>query len=74
MTEPVVLVCSLFPPGMWASDVCYVVKDPEGSIVASGVSSSPDWVKHDAGGHHTRRNFDGRYGPGQWVVRFDWEP
>lgn len=74
MTDtPVELVCSVLPSDTWGPDLCYVVRE-NGTVVASGVSSSLSWVKHDAGGYHTRSAFDDRYGPGRWVVRFEWEP
>jgi hypothetical protein len=47
----------------------YAVYDGE-DIVAEGSSSSPDWVKHDAGGYHTKAEFDIRY-PEGWKVSFD---
>jgi len=40
--------------------------------VAEGTSSSLDWVKNDAGGYHTKKNFDERY-PGGWEVEYEWE-
>lgn len=47
----------------------YVVFDGL-AIVASGFSSTLEWVKLDAGGHHTKKDFDARY-PEGWEIEFD---
>jgi hypothetical protein len=47
----------------------YAIYDGE-KTVAEGSSTSPDWVKHDAGGYHTKAEFDLRY-PEGWRVEFD---
>ena len=47
----------------------YVVLDGE-EVVSKGISSNPSWVKHDAGGYHTKEKFDTLY-PNGWEVDFD---
>ena len=49
------------------SDFVYEVLDGD-LVVASGVSSSIHWAKHDAGGFHTRARFDELYPEGWEVV------
>lgn len=68
------LVCKItnayrLPTGSEVYD--YAIYDGN-EIVAQGSSSSPDWVRHDAGGYHTKANFDSRY-PGGWNVSFDFQ-
>jgi hypothetical protein len=46
----------------------YVVKDGT-KVITSGTSSSPSWVRNDAGGHHTKKEFDILY-PEGWEVIF----
>jgi hypothetical protein len=48
----------------------YVVTDEHGIVVAMGTSSNADWVRYDAGGHHTKRKFDEMF-PDGWEVDFD---
>jgi len=48
----------------------YVVTDQDGIIVADGISSSEAWVRYDAGGYHTQREFDKMF-PEGWEVEFD---
>lgn len=50
-------------------NVEYAVWDGQ-KVVASGVSSDPSWVKHDAGGYHTKEKFDEKY-PEGWKVLFN---
>lgn len=50
-------------------DYSYEVLDGD-KIVSTGVSSSPWWVKHDAGGFHTKEEFDKLY-PDGWEVEYD---
>lgn len=66
------LCCSLADVDRFGN-LTYVVHDAAGALVAMGVSSNRDWVEHDAGGYHTKRNFDARYGEGQWRVVFIWD-
>lgn len=71
---PTFLKCSIvnsyiLPGGSRCCD--YIVCDGQ-KVVARGTSSSPEWVKHDAGGYHTKRDFDQRY-PDGWSVSFDFE-
>lgn len=47
----------------------YTVYDGETKI-ATGTSSSLDWVKNDAGGYHTKDKFDKLY-PEGWKVIFN---
>lgn len=51
-------------------DLTYVVEDENGIVVAEGVSSSEGWVRHDAGGYHTKKRFDEMF-PNGWDVTFD---
>lgn len=46
----------------------YAVLDGD-EVVANGTSSNPDWVRHDAGGYHTKEKFDAKY-PEGWKVNF----
>ena len=48
----------------------YIVVDENYKIVSNGMSSSENWVVHDAGGFHTKENFDKLYGEGNWEVDF----
>ena len=48
----------------------YIVIDEDYRIVANGYSNDEDWVRHDAGGFHTKKEFDALYGEGQWEVDF----
>lgn len=74
MDEPIKLKCSIVRvehiPGSSSPNVAYVVTDPNAIVVAQGTSSSTEWVKHDAGGYHTKREFD-RLFPDGWIVEFD---
>ena len=74
LTTPAQLRCSIVRaehlPGCETPDFSYVVTDEHGIVVANGVSSSPSWVKHDAGGYHTKRKFDDLF-PQGWQVNFD---
>ncbi len=71
-TAPEVLKCSIVDasPGLVSDNYTYVVTDRHGIVVATGVSSSPSWVKHDAGGYHTKEDFDAKF-PHGWTVVFD---
>lgn len=64
------IVRSYWPQGFQHACYDYEVYDGSGEVVAVGTSSSPDWVKHDAGGYHTKVNFNERY-PEGWSVSFD---
>lgn len=68
-----VLTCKIlrteWPDGFSSPNCYYEVYDGE-DRVAGGISSSESWVKHDAGGYHTKANFDARY-PEGWTVAFD---
>lgn len=70
--KPEQLYCSItnVSPGFSSPNVEYVVADSHGIVVAQGVSSSPEWVKHDAGGYHTKAKFDDMF-PNGWQVAFD---
>ena len=74
LTKPAQLRCSIVhadhPPGFSSQNFSYVVTDESGIVVAEGVSSSPSWVRHDAGGFHTKQNFDEKF-PQGWCVDFD---
>ena len=48
----------------------YIVIDKDYNIVANGVSSNESWVVNDAGGYHTRKDFDKLYGQDKWMVDF----
>ena len=48
----------------------YIVLDKDYKIVSNGASSNEGWVKHDAGGFHTKERFDELYGEGNWEVDF----
>lgn len=50
----------------------YRVYDEDNNTIASAVSSSKHWVKHDAGGYHTKEKFDKKY-PQGWEVTFDFD-
>jgi hypothetical protein len=54
-------------------NITYEVQDSNNIVVATGVSSSPDYVKHDAGGYHTKKRFDDLF-PDGWTVRFEFDP
>ena len=73
-TTPAKLVCSIVHrehgPGFSSPCLRYVVKDESGAVVADGVSSSEAFVRHDAGGYHTKRRFDEMF-PQGWSVTFD---
>lgn len=56
-------------PGSGSPNWIYEVWNDHGARVASGVSSSEWWVRHDAGGYHTKRKFDELY-PEGWTVEF----
>lgn len=72
LTAPVNLQCSIANvfPGVSSPNFCYVVTDADGIVVAEGISSSPDWVRHDAGGYHTKEKFDKLF-PRGWTVHFN---
>jgi hypothetical protein len=71
LMQPEQLQCAIVrvTPGASLPNYEYVVTDRHGIVVATGVSSSPEWVKHDAGGYHTKRNFDEKF-PQGWNVNF----
>jgi len=48
----------------------YIVIDRDYKIVANGMSSNEGWVINDAGGFHTKNDFDKLYGEGNWKVNF----
>jgi len=48
----------------------YLVIDNDYKIVANGISSDESWVIHDAGGFHTRNDFNKLYGENNWEVDF----
>jgi len=48
----------------------YIVIDKDYNIVANGMSSNEGWVQNDAGGYHTKENFDKLYGENNWEVDF----
>lgn len=72
LTTPEQLTCSIVDvsPGLSEPNYTYVVTDRHGIVVAQGVSSSEAWVRHDAGGYHTKKNFDEKF-PHGWQVRFN---
>lgn len=57
------------PQGFESPNYKYAVFDDK-EIVATGVSSSLSWVRHDASGYHTKKDFDALY-PDGWNVNFD---
>lgn len=70
-----VLTCKIlhneWPDGFSSPNYYYEVYDGD-EMVAGGVSSSPAFVKKDAGGYHTKAKFDELY-PEGWVVEFDFD-
>jgi hypothetical protein len=72
ITAPEVLRCSIVAvdPSFSSPNYTYVVTDKHGIVVATGVSSSPEFVRHEAGGYHTKQNFDSKF-PHGWTVVFD---
>ena len=72
LSTPTNLQCSIVSvtPGVSSPNYEYVVTDPHGIVVATGVSSSEGWVRNDAGGYHTKERFDRQF-PNGWVVNFD---
>lgn len=63
-------IAKVHRPAGWQS-ACYDYEVYDGvEVVATGTSSSADWVRHDAGGYHTKENFDKKY-PEGWTVAFD---
>jgi len=48
----------------------YIVIDKNYKIVSNGCSSSDSYVRHDAGGYHTKEKFDKLYGENNWEVDF----
>lgn len=75
ITQPAQLRCAIVhvsPPMSAISSPTYhyIVTDESGIVVAEGASSSPEWVRNDAGGYHTKRDFDAKF-PQGWSVNFD---
>lgn len=73
LSTPTQLQCSIVDDVMLrpGSRICsYVVTDANGIVVAEGASSNEDWVRHDAGGYHTKRKFDEMF-PNGWQVNFN---
>lgn len=72
LPQPEQLTCSIVDvsPGFASPNYSYVVTDRNGVVVAQGVSSSESWVRHDAGGYHTKKNFDEKF-PHGWQVTFN---
>jgi hypothetical protein len=74
VSAPAQLKCSIvrrdWPAGFETPNLDYVVTDEHGIVVAEGTSSSESWVRHDAGGYHTKATFD-RLFPQGWQVNFD---
>ncbi len=72
--EPVKLRCAItdVQTGYETPNISYVVTDPDNIVIATGVSSSKAWVRHDAGGYHTKETFDKMY-PQGWFVEFEFE-
>ena len=70
--QPAQLRCSIVAAqeGFSSPNLTYVVQDENDIVVAQGVSSSPDWVRHDAGGYHTKNKFDEMF-PQGWNVEFN---
>jgi hypothetical protein len=66
--QPVKLRCRIVETNSWF--MRYIVYDENNIGVAEGCSSSPDWVRHDAGGYHTKERFDKMF-PQGWEVSFD---
>ena len=48
----------------------YIVIDKDKKIITKGCSSSESWVINDAGGFHTKDEFNKLYGKDNWVVDF----
>lgn len=71
ITRPEQLLCSIVSvlPGVSAPNYQYAITDKDKIVVATGVSSSESWVRHDAGGYHTKEKFD-RLFPNGWQVNF----
>lgn len=65
------LVCKIMnvTHGISSPNYEYAVFDGK-DVVSVGVSSNESWVRHDAGGYHTKEKFDGLY-PEGWNVNFD---
>lgn len=65
------LVCKIMnvTHGSYGYNYEYAVFDGE-ELVSVGVSSSESFVRHDAGGYHTKEKFDKLY-PDGWNVTFD---
>lgn len=65
------LVCKIMSvtQGFSSPNYEYAVFDGE-EVVSVGVSSNESWVRHDAGGYHTKEKFDKLY-PEGWEVTFD---
>ena len=73
LTTPAQLRCAIVRGTVLRTEsTCleYVVTDENNIVVAEGTSSSPDWVRHDAGGYHTKQRFDEMF-PQGWQVHFD---
>ena len=72
VTAPAQLTCAIVDRFYGGSEPCltYLVMDDNGIVVAQGVSSNEDWVRHDAGGYHTKKRFDEMF-PHGWNVGFD---
>lgn len=73
MREPTELHCSIVTRHRLSPSsetLHYEVKDNAGNVIAEGGSSTEWYVKHDAGGFHTKEKFDRLY-PGGWRVNFD---
>lgn len=71
MKEKKILTCKIIKVEHCFSspNLTYEVYDGD-KVVSTGVSSSEDWVKHDAGGYHTKEKFDKLY-PQGWEVKFN---
>lgn len=72
LTKPAQLRCAIVDRFYGGSAPCltYLVTDEHGIVIAQGVSSSEDFVRHDAGGYHTKKRFDEMF-PHGWAVSFD---
>lgn len=73
LTAPAQLKCSIvrvYDFGGSSPNFEYVVVDENNIVIAEGTSSSPAWVRHDAGGYHTKEKFDQLF-PQGWTVIFD---
>ena len=70
-TTPTQLLCAIVSvsPGVSSPNYEYVVTDESNIVVATGISSSPEWVRNDAGGYHTKAKFDEMF-PHGWQVSF----